>query len=278
MALTTVPPSVLAPNVNSKDVAEDYSKFFSSRVVVAPNGVKQIGSFAFDYKGGEEVNLRSEATDHWLENNTVTQNSISVKPVEIKLRGFVSELALNAETTFRLQTLLTASLSTLSQVPLYLGSYTPGAVDAMSRAIAQAQSVALQIEQAAAFTAQLASYFLPGPALNKQQAAFARLEALQLARVVFTVFTPFKVYSNMAITSIRAAQDKTTKTMSDFSVDMQQINIVGNEVGGADPANFAGRRATDTQSVIQNGGTPGEIVSSVERNILTLDSWLGIPI
>src|SRR5271167_1789126 len=46
----------------------------------------------FNYEGENTVNLMSDITDHWVENNSSIQDQIALKPVEITTQGFIGEL------------------------------------------------------------------------------------------------------------------------------------------------------------------------------------------
>lgn len=213
-------------NSNSRDAAFDYSDAFYNRTVIAPAGVGQIGAFVFDYQGAAEVDMDNDITDHWVEDNVLVQDHIAVKPNMVLLSGFTAELSLQASLAARINDLIGTVENTLSQAPAYLGKYSPGTTSSMLKAITQVQNVVTQIEQAAARAGQIASFFQSGPALNKQQAAFAQLSALRDARILFTVFTPFQVFYNMAIMSLKAVQTEKTRVMSDFTVHMKQIKLI----------------------------------------------------
>jgi hypothetical protein len=266
--LSTLPTSANATlatlnrNVNAKDVAQQYDAAFNGRTVLAPIGVQQIGAFAFDYQGDASVDMENEATDHWLEDNTAVQDHIGVKPNIITLRGFVSELSLSSSLVSSLSKALNAVQTTLTRVQSYTGHYTPGVFTAMQKSISQAQNIAVQIEQGIARAAQLASYFQKGPAMTKQQQAYFQLSSLRIARVVFTVFTPFQVFDNMIIIGLKAIQSEKTKTMSDFIVTMKQLNFSNNLTVSSYQANYGGRAAQNKQFQTINGGTVGTAVTN----------------
>jgi len=218
----------------------------------------QISSFAYDYEGDDRVALTNEITDHWVEDNTAVQDHIGVKPVTITLKGRVSELTFSAAKSGKLLAALAAVENRLSQVPAYIGTYTPGVQQKVFEAITQVQNVAVQIEQAAARLQQLAALLPQGGLLrNKQQAAFATLSALRNARVLFTVFTPFQVFYNMAIENIDATQLGGTKTVSDFTVSMKQLQFTNTLSQSSFLAQYGGRAAAGYQPPTGNGVTRG---------------------
>ena len=52
----------------------------------------QSPAFFFDYEGEQSVQLQSEITDHYAEDNKSLQDQISIKPVIYTTRGFIGEL------------------------------------------------------------------------------------------------------------------------------------------------------------------------------------------
>lgn len=245
-------------NTNVPGVSETFSTFLTAGGIVAPPGVLQISSFGFDYEGDDRVLLRNQITKHWVEDNTAVQDHIGVEPVIINLKGRISELTFSAATQKTILGALATVENALSQANAYLGVYTPGTTQTLLTAITQAQNISYQIEQAAARFQQLAN-LLPGsgPQRNKQQTAFALLSALRNARVLFTVYTPFQVFFNMAIESIDVNQPGGTRTISDFSVQMVQINFTNTLSQASFQAQYGGRAAAGYQPPTPNGITSG---------------------
>ncbi len=249
---------IASNNINVPGASTLYNTFLTAGGIVAPPGVLQISSFAFDYEGDDHVSLANDVTDHWVEDNTQVQDHIGVKPVCISLKGKVSELTFSAASSLSILGALAAVESALTQVPAYIGTYTPGVEQTLLLAITQAQNIAVQIEQAAARLQQLAA-LIPGSGIqrNKQQKAFALLSALRNARILFTVYTPFQVFYNMAIENIDATQPGGTRTMSDFSVSMKQIQFTNNISQASFQAQYAGRAGAGYQPPTSNGVTTG---------------------
>lgn len=241
---------------NAIGAAELYNAFLVSGFRAAPNGVRQIGPFAFDYEGDDNVRQDSDITDHYVEDNFAVQDQMSIAPVKITLKGIVSELTFGNTLATELITALTSVENGLSQVDAYVGKYTPGVTDTVLQSITQAQSVLVQIEQAAARTAQIASFFSPTQG-TKQQQAYATLSSLQLARVLFTVYTPFQVFGNMAIQSFDITQPGSTKTQANVTVSMKQLRFTDNISQASFNTQFGGRASVGYQPTVANGLTSG---------------------
>lgn len=269
-ALPSAPTSPIpgaTPNRNSLDFVSNWSEAIRNCSIVIPNGVKQIGAFAFDYKDTEQVELDSEITDHWLEDNTAAQDHIGVKPAIVTLSGFVSELTLPHGLLAILAGDLQAATNGLTQLPIFLGTQTPGAVQAMELAISQVQSAVVQVEQTVARAAQIAnvlSGLLNGPARNKQQTAFLQLQALQQARIIFTVVTPYQTFYNMAIEALHAVQPPDSQFWSKFTVRLKQLNFVGDTGTPNYAANLSSPVASaQGQAPVNLGPTAGRAAASV---------------
>jgi hypothetical protein len=243
-------------DVNAPGAGELYQSFLYP-TTVAQEGVGQIGPFTFDYEGDDSVDQANEITDHWVESNDAVQDHIGVRPFQITLKGVVSDLVFSkASQGFILSALQTVETS-IAQIDAYLGSYTPGATQALLNAITQAQNVAIQIEQAAARAAQIANFFSATPQLTRQQSAFIQLSALRLARTLFTVQTPFQVFYNMAIENIHASQPSWTDTQSDITVTMKQLQFTSTLSAASFTAQYGGNAAYGYQPQTSNGATSG---------------------
>lgn len=260
---------IQSANFNVPGASQQFGTFLTVGGIVAPPGVLQISSFAFDYEGDDNVSLRNEITKHWVEDNTAVEDHIGVEPVTIRLKGRVSELTFSAATSGAVLAALSTVENALSQADAYLGKYTTGTTQTLLTAITQAQNIAVQIEQAAARLQQLASFFpASGPQRNKQQAAFALLSALRNARVLFTVYTPFQVFYNMAIANIDATQPAGTRTISDFTVEMMQLQFTNSLSQSSFQSKYGGRAAAGYQPPTSNGVTAG--VSALTSTITSI--------
>lgn len=259
-----------ASPLNAPGYVQAFQQALSSCSILTPGGnlsqpgainsLSQIGSFVFDYRENEEVELDSEITDHWLEDNTASQDHIGVKPTIVTLSGYVGELKVSASLLTILTTALTAASQGLSQLPIFLGTRTPGAIQAINNAISQAQNVVAQIEQTVARGLQLANIFSGGPTRTRQQQAFQLLQAYQQARIIFTVYTPYQTFFNMAIESVRFVCPPDSILWSKVVVRLKQMNFVNPNLGTPYYlANLASPVASSQgQAPVGQGSTAGQ--------------------
>lgn len=268
-------------NGNAPDFVKNFDDAVSKCSIVVPNGVAQIASFAFDYRETEEVHLDAEITDHWLEDNTAVHDHIAVKPAIVVLSGFVAELNLSASTLKTILAALTAATNALSVLPIFLGAQTPGNTQALAAAISQAEGVVVQIAQTVARAAQISNMLkglLSGPARNRQQQAYLELQAYQRAGIVFTVYTPYQTFYNMAIESLHVVDPEDSKYWSKFTVRMKQLQFVG----GASSPNYAANLSAPVaiaqgQAATNVGATAGTALAVAAGTVKAVGSVISIP-
>ena len=196
-------------------------------ILVSPSDNKGITAqittpdvFLFDYEGENVVEINSEVTDHYIESNTAIQDQIAIKPVRVITQGFVGELNDIVPSVLGGAPNLVASK--LGVIGAYLPNLTVTALLAYNAAFQAYQTVQ-------SLASSVASW--DGSTQNKQQKAFQKLAAYQAQRVLFTVQTPWFVYQNMVIESLRAVQDPDTRVISNFNVVFKQLKFVNTVVG-----------------------------------------------
>lgn len=277
-AATDTPLDAVNPNVNAPDFIGNFAAIIDKSSILVPNGVAQIGSFAFDYREIEEVELEAEVTDHYLEDNTAAHDHIAVRPTRVTLSGFVAELNLPASTLKTILGVLTAATNALQQLPIFLGPQTAGNAQALEQAISQVQSAAVTIGQTIARAAQLANILgglLSGPARNRQQQAYLQLKAYQKAGIIFTVVTPYETLTNMAIVSIRAIDPEDSIYWSKFTVRMKQLQFVGVLSDTNYAANLSSPVASaQGQAPTTLGATAGAALSAAGQALTTANVFV----
>lgn len=187
--------------------------------------------FLFNYYGDQEVLLEADITDHFVEDNTALQDQIALKPEMITGEGFIGELNDVVPDLLKPLKIAADKLSVIS-------GYTPG----LSTTAQLAYNTAFQLYQVALLgaSAGVAAWnSLSGQAgqgvnianaqfpsvQNQQQLAFQYFYGYFKSRVLFTVQTPFAVFQNCAIKSVRAIQSAESNTFSTFAVTFKPINF-----------------------------------------------------
>lgn len=250
---------------NSISSVQNYVNGVSTQYVLQPVGMQGIAGFLFDYEGDDQIELSSEITDHWAEDNSSIQDHIALKPYRITLRGFVSEVVLPAVGSGILGT-LTKLQSKMGTVQAYLGKYTPQALQKLqgsaASAVNQAQNYANTVAQYLNQAQNIAALFGGNTgAQTRQQQAFATLSALRSQRQIFNVLTPWSLIQGVAIETLTFIQPKESKTRSDIVIVMKQMRFVDIGVSQNKTSTHLGRAGYNYQGQSQNGSTPGTPVS-----------------
>lgn len=201
----------------------------------------------FDYEGEQTTTFSSDITDHFLEDNTAVSDQIALKPVIITTHGFIGELNNVAPVSLAL---LQTAANTLVSVTGYLPSLSVSAQLAYDSALASYQVATSAINSAVSAISSISGKggetvigsiggtITKQSNQNRQQTYFQLFYGYWQTRTLFTVQTPWAVFQNMAIQSVRAIQDAETRTMSDFEVTFKQMNIastalLGNSLQGS---------------------------------------------
>ena len=197
--------------------------------LVKPYSTKGISGFVFSIKDEEQIELRADVTDYVMEDATVKQDHIVIKPKVITLRGFIGELVNDVQPALvgvfgKVQEKLTA----LEQ---YYPLWTQDAIQARNIAIATSQADQIKtIDDIALKTENLVTslgFTLPGQ--TKQEQAFNSLSAMWASRQIVTVETPWGYFDKMAIMSVVFAQDAKTQLMTDITIQLKEIKLANVE-------------------------------------------------
>lgn len=190
----------------------------------------------FHYEGEQTAVLESDITDHFVEDNTSIQDQWSLHPDQITTQGFIGELN-------DVPPIALASQLALAQKLTVLGAYTPQlsitALNAYNEALFLYQQA---LTAAAAYTQARATINGTGltesvisssglstqPNQTQQQIYFQKFYEYRQSRTLFTIQTPWAVWTNMAIKTLRAIQDAESTMVTDFEVTFKQIRFAEN--------------------------------------------------
>lgn len=201
-------------------------------------------SLIFDYEGEQSVELKSDITDHWAEDNLTLQNQIALRPIRINTRGFIGELT-NRPPNAVLAALQVAA-NKLTLVPGMTPALSPQALNAYNQA-AFAYQTGVNAANAAvtAFSTLTSGLQGTGEAVvsnqgitntsslnafgvgtqSRQQIYFQQFYGYWFNRTLFTVQTPWAVFTNMVIETLRPQQDEDTNTVTTFEVTFKQLRF-----------------------------------------------------
>ena len=177
-------------------------------------------TFLFHVPTEDSVTLTSDVTDHFVENNTAIADHVALKPESVTAAGYIGEL--NNVPPALLEPLKFAAdkLTTLSPYAPALSASAIIAFNTASQAYAAVSSVAnTAVNTTLAFAG--ASDLIQ----NKQQKAFTKFHKFWLDRQLFTVQTPWEIFDNMIIMSLKATQAEDTRMVTDFEITFKQMRF-----------------------------------------------------
>jgi hypothetical protein len=254
--------SSIAKFVSSQyNQGSNYLNDLTSKYLVKPVGLQNIGGFIFDYENETNVHLTANITDHYVEDNTAIQDHIALAPARITLRGYVSELKQDNQTRSGYSNFTQAITNKLAIVPAYVGDFSAAALSKTQGVLNNAQRLANSVDYAVSRINNVVGFFSnASPAQTKQAQAFQKLESLRNQKVLFSVETPYKIYDNMAIEILSIIQPENTKMMSDIMITLKQVRFASVEYTKFNEQLFAGRRAQQAQGVADKGKNAGTAV------------------
>lgn len=233
---------------------------------------QQPPSLLFHYEGEQTVALESDITDHYVEDNTAIQDQIALKPEVITTHGFIGEL--NDVPPAALQ-LLQQAANKLTTIGAYAPALSATALIAYDEAFLLYQVGANAVNSAVSAWSSIngsngenviGSSGLGTGTFNaatgqisgnqtKQQVAFQQFYGYWKSRTLFTVQTPWAIFQNMAIKSLRAIQDAETRMITDFEVSFKMIRF-SYTVGVTTPIlAFGGRFKNQGASLVDFGSS-----------------------
>lgn len=204
------------------------SAISASNTLVSVAGTVGIAGFVFDIADDDTVELDADITDHYVENGTAIQDHIALRPERVTVRGLVGEYRhivegkqTKLEKATQKLTTLASYLPPLSQAATAIYKGLQGKNENSS--LSMLGSLNNPVNTAMDLYKAYRNINLPQ---TEQQKAFIYFEALRNSRALFTIQTPFRYYTDMAIESIRATQSGFSRDQSDFEISFKKMRFV----------------------------------------------------
>lgn len=241
----------------------------SNLILVSPNsnvgyqpqpqsqGAQNPPSILFHYEGEQTTTIQSDITDHYIEDNTAIQDQIALKPLEITTHGFIGEL--NNVTPPVLAPLQTAA-NKLTIVSAYVPVLSATAIIAYDEAFAAYQLASNAANSSVSAWSSIAGNNSTNQ--TKQQVYFQQFYGYWSSRTLFTVQTPWGVFKDMAIKSLRAIQDSETRMITDFEVSFKMIRTASTATTPGLASVQQGRAAIQSASPVQQGSVTPQPAST----------------
>lgn len=227
------------------DVLKKLSSSESQVALIRPNNPPLgIGGFLFDIVGDEMVELTTDTSDHYAEDNTPIQDQATLRPEKVTVQGFIGELILTANTT---PVITPEPMPLKPNLPLR-PQFAPGATQVLG--ILAAQSVQtraaitigqslyglyqqltpqqlVQVPQTPNQPPRQRPNLTPKQSANqtKQQQVFGYFYQLWKGRQLFSVETPWGVYNDMILELGRFTQPEETKFRTDAFLTFKKMRF-----------------------------------------------------
>lgn len=258
------------PNIDSKPSftpedafnAADSASQLVNQYIVSPLADLGIAGFVFDVEDETAIDLTSDITDHYTENNTAIQDNIAVRPLSLTLSGFIGECVWRGQKDI-------STLQKLAQKITTISAYLPVITASARQAYSSLTDTSQNNSQYFASTLNTAVDFYKtfrtlNPPKTKQAQAFNYFRALQNARTKIGIDTPYSFLPNMVIERISAVQGGASKYISDFRVTFKQIRTVSTKTVKFDPSKYQGRTAGQASPVQSQGKVGGKKLSDTD--------------
>ena len=195
----------------------------ANQYVVKPTGAPKqtigISGFIFQIIDDEEMQIESDITDHYVEMNYAVQDHIALRPERFTLRGFIGELNDQNASPISLAIAVIDRLQNLTSIsPVFVAS-AQQIYDTLA-VVVTGQNAGIQAAGSLynLFTGKNTSATL-------QQDAFNYFYSMWLNQQLCTVETPWQIFYNMAIESVRPVQRGDSPYVTEFSVRFKRIRM-----------------------------------------------------
>ena len=210
----------------------------STRAIVRPNSRinpmvidPERPGWVFDIPTGENVDLESDTTDHYTEDNSFVNDHIINKPIKITLTGLIGELVFRAPKDGFLGGLRKVS-GRLGQLAALGGNYTPGFVQTVQGILGKSQAIANIANQALQQTQNVpgavSSFY--SSKIGLQKTAYNTLYGLWRNKTIFTITTPWSDHPTMVISTIGFKQDQDSNDYSTITISFKEFRFAATKL------------------------------------------------
>lgn len=196
----------------------------------------------FDIIQEHSINLTSQITDNWMENNTVINDHIANQPLVINLRGLSGEVVYTPSTTKGILNDLYNAVNSRSKntgvrtEKLGVIAQLIPPVDNITQA---AKNVVSYVEASYKRYEKIITDFLsPSLKQTRLKNIYQKLSNAWEMKTAFIVETPYSTFDNMYIQSLVLRQDN-QNYITDVEISLKQVNYTDTLTTQADEAVLA---------------------------------------
>lgn len=229
-----------------------YVKFEQQNIKDLP---LDVAGYYFDVITEHSLNLNSQITDNWLENNTVINDHIANQPLTITLRGLKGELYYvpNTQTKDYLLDKINNSkagviFNKLSNIPAL---YPP--IDNFTQMAVNLQQY---VDASISRYVKLVTKIFNNNFESEIKAIYERFNQMRELKAPFEVETPYATFKNMYIQSLALRQGNQLY-VSDVEVTFKQVNFTSTSTTKADEKVLAQYNNWQRAEVENHGNAQG---------------------
>lgn len=236
-------------------------------------GATGIAGFRFHLPQREQIKLESEATDHYIENNTPVQDHIARRPVTLTLNGLHGEYFYSVN---QVQDMVSKVVPTLALVKQFLPKLSDATKQIKAKYNESLKSADFYNASLDKETSKFQKFGTGLTTLNSvdlfkifqdvyklksaQTRAYFFFEALWQSEALLSVETTWKRFDNMIVTNIQALRDENAD-ITDFSVSFKQLDVTQSLY--RDYKNAAGRTREELAKTVRKGVDKGQEVKTI---------------
>lgn len=221
--------------------------------------VSGISGFLFGIPEEESVELTSDSTNHYLEDNTAIQDHIALNPEQITLKGSVYEML----------------IPSYSAMPAPLGKsnpLVPSSLYAPSTKTKGDEDAPIPTVQPS--TTAYNRWKNAGAIQNgAQKKAFDYFYQLWRGRMLFSVETPWGVFRDMHIINFNPTQSKESNEVTNITVTFKRLRFAGTSTETS--GQLFERSETQNQQLSKNSNAGGNPTQQTEVDTNKELQWLG---
>lgn len=242
---------------------------------VADNEVIGIGGFSMYATLENTKSLMSTAPDVTLEDGSVVSDTIFLTPVTISISGVVSDVFIRIDTPDNIFSQTQDVIGVMSQ---YLPSRTNSQLSKIAAITEDVKNVKRRINSVLEDGKRLQGAFGDNTGTKTLQEQFLdAVEQVHFSRALIDIESPYRVYKNMRITSLKTTETNESSGLS-FVIEAKQIGLRKLKtvtVASIEPAPAPSQGlGGSTEQEIDKGTTSGAEVSE-EKSKSLLTSILG---
>ena len=239
-----------------------------------------VAGYLFDIVDEDSVEIESDITDHYIEDNTAVQDQIALRPETITVRGTVAEIVLydpkfapvqrpvlNDRGQYAQQAIQTGVSILATRLPL-VGALVPQLASYWAQQQAEVDTNFLIQQQRLADANSLYGRYIQDVPLQSDQTNQSRIFGyfyqLWKGRQFFSVETPWGFFNSMVIQSLSVSQGASTRYASEFTVTFKKLRVAQaiNLVQGQ----LAGRAADQRAAVTLNSNVAARTYTATETD------------